>query len=145
MTTSVEREVERRLEEHDVRLTSGRLRLIRELANSDGPRSAAELHTDVEYEVPLSSLYRTLTVLEQTGVLTPHYSSQGITRYELAEWLRGHHHHFICVDCGAVEDVSLPKPMEARVQALVNEIGSLATFHARDHALEIEGLCERCA
>lgn len=144
MTTSVEREVERRLGEHDVRLTTGRLHLIRELARSDGPRSAAELHSQIHHEVPLSSLYRTLTVLEQVGVLTPHYSSQGITRYELAEWLRGHHHHFICVDCGAVEDVALPQALEARVQALVDEVGSLATFHARDHALEIEGLCARC-
>lgn len=145
MTTTLEREVERRLAECDTRLTRGRLRLIRQLAQSDGPRSAAELHADIGNEVPQSSLYRSLAVLEETGVVTPHYSSRGIARYELAEWLKGHHHHLVCIQCGAVEDLTLSESMEASIQELVDEIGSIAAFRPHNHALEVEGLCRKCA
>ena len=78
-------------------------------------------------------------------MLVPHFRMKGVTRYELADWLQGHHHHLICVDCGSVEDVSLPPEYEERVQALVDDIGVHASFAPIDHTLEIEGRCSRCA
>ncbi len=140
--TTLDREVEQRLRERDVRYTQGRRAVVATLAAADGPRSAAEMHGA---GVPLSSLYRTLAVLETAGVVVPHFAAGGVTRYELAEWLTGHHHHLICVDCGAVEDVSIPQPFEAQVRRLVDDIAADASFTALDHALEIEGRCARCA
>lgn len=144
-TTSLDREIEKRLGDRDVRYTSGRRLVISALAGSDGPKSAAQLHAEIGSTVPLSSLYRTLAVLEEAGVLVPHFGAMGITRYELAEWLQGHHHHLICIDCGNVEDVALPGPYEAKVSAIVDDVGSMASFTPLDHALEIEGRCSRCA
>lgn len=118
--------------------------MVAALAASDGPRSAAELHDEIGQKVPLSSLYRSLSVLEESGVLVPHFGMKGITRYELADWLQGHHHHLICVECGAVDDVSLPKEHEERVRVLVDDIGNLVSFMPIDHVLEIEGKCSRC-
>lgn len=141
----VHRAVADRLREHDVRYTSGRRAVVDALAGVDGPRSAAELTTDLGDAVPLSSLYRTLAVLEEAGVAVPHFGTKGVTRYELAEWLLGHHHHLVCIACGAVEDVDVPEPVEAQVEDLVSAIGSSAGFRPTGHALEIEGRCERCA
>lgn len=145
MTTSLDRKVEARLKDHEVRYTKGRRRVVQALAIADGPRSASELSSTIGPHVPLSSLYRTLAVLEDARVIAPHYSVKGLTRYELAEWLAGHHHHLVCIDCGAVEDITIPERLEGHVEAVVTEIGSIASFRATNHALEVEGLCVSCA
>lgn len=145
MTTPMDREVEGRLSDHDVRYTKGRRAVVETLAGSEGPRSAAELHADMERGMPLSSLYRSLAVLEQAGVVSPHYSTKGVTRYELAEWLTGHHHHLVCVSCGVVEDIDLPKALEEDLRGIVKKVGARASFRPTDHALEVDGFCARCA
>lgn len=143
-TTSLDREVEGRLRSHEIRYTRGRREVVTTLAGSDGPMSAAELNRRLRSTVPLSSLYRSLSVLEEAGVLVHHFSAGGVTRYELAEWLQGHHHHLICVSCGKVEDLQLPASFEEQVQQLVDKIGVSASFTPSDHALEIEGRCLEC-
>ena len=143
--TGLDRDVEARLRDHGVRYTRGRRTVVAALARADGPRSAAELHQDIGPTVPVSSLYRSLAVLEETGVVVPHFGAKALTRYELAEWLAGHHHHLICVDCGAVEDIAIPPPFETQVRGLVEEIGAIVSFTPLNHALEIEGRCARCA
>lgn len=119
--------------------------MVSTLAESDGPRSAAELSTQIGASVPLSSLYRTLAVLESAEVVTPHFATKGLARYELAEWLTGHHHHLVCIECGTVEDIEVPPHYEAQVTALVDDIAATSSFLATNHALEIEGTCEQCS
>lgn len=143
--SSLDREVEQRLSGHRVRYTQGRRRVVAALAGSDGPMSAAELHGAVAGALPLSSIYRSLAVLEDAGVLAPHHGARGLTRYELAEWLKGHHHHLVCIDCGAVEDVTVARRYEDQVDRVVKEISSGVSFTPFNHALEIEGRCSRCA
>lgn len=143
--TTLDRQIERKLAESAVRYTKGRRAVIRALAAADGPRSAAELSKTIGEAVPLSSLYRTLAVLEAAGVLSPHYSSPGLTRYELAEWLTGHHHHLVCVYCGQVQDLPASPSLEDRLQEIVSGVASAASFSEVNHALEIEGRCARCA
>lgn len=144
-TKSLDREIERRLTDRGIRYTKGRRSVVSALAEAEGPRSAAELHTEIGPGVPLSSLYRSLTVLEEAGIVVPHFGAKGVTRFELAEWLQGHHHHLICIDCGAVEDLALPHPFETQVLELVEGIGGIVSFTPMSHALEIEGRCARCA
>jgi len=78
-------------------------------------------------------------------VVVPHFATKGLSRYELAEWLRGHHHHLVCIDCGAVEDVEIPTKVELRLESIVSEVATKSEFQPLDHALEIEGRCSRCA
>lgn len=143
--TALDREVERRLADHDVRYTSGRRGVVTTLADAGGPLSAAEVYDRVGGSVPLSSIYRSLAVLEESGILSPHNSAKGLTRYELAEWLKGHHHHLVCIDCGTVEDVLVTERQEAEVDRLVGELSRTASFTPINHALEIEGRCSRCS
>lgn len=142
---TAERDIEQRLAAHGARYTRGRRTVVTALRGSDGPRSAAELHEHLGSEVPLSSLYRSLAVLEEAGVVVPHLGTKGLTRYELAEWLMGHHHHLVCVDCGSVDDIDVPLSQENKVKELVAQIGALASFRTIGHVLEIEGRCARCA
>lgn len=143
-SAGLDREVELRLRGRDVRYTKGRRAVANALSEANGPMSAAELQEVVGADVPLSSLYRTLTVLEEAEIVIPHFGTRGLTRYELAEWLTGHHHHLVCLGCGAVEDIDMPASHEKEVRAVVARIAALADFAPTSHVLEIEGRCHRC-
>lgn len=147
MTGSVsiqDRRVEDRLAEHGVRYTGGRRLVVAGLERSGGPKSAAEIHHALGGAVPVSSVYRTLAVLEEAGIVEPHHGTRGVTRYEIAEWLAGHHHHLVCVTCGAVEDFELPRDLEGELERLVEQVSDLSAFTATGHSLEVDGRCSRC-
>lgn len=141
----MEQQVRMRLEQRHVRYTKGRQRVIAALSRAVGPRSAAELHNDMGGNMPVSSLYRSLAVMADADVLAPHHGAKAITRYELAEWLMGHHHHLVCVACGGVDDVALPPDLEATLERLVSAVAGSGNFTATGHALEIDRRCTYCA
>lgn len=142
---SAERQIDARLRDHGIRYTRGRRIVTDALAAADGPRSASELFAELGGTIPLSSLYRSLAVLEDAGVVAPHHGTKGLTRYELAEWLSGHHHHVVCVECGGVDDVRLSGPAERELETLVNQVAMAAGLDAAGHSLEIDVRCGGCA
>jgi Fe2+ or Zn2+ uptake regulation protein len=135
--------VRKTLVSRDVRYTSGRKKVIESLRAAPGPRSAAEL-LDETGDVPLSSLYRSLTVLDDAGVLRRQHDADGLARYELAEWLTGHHHHAVCVDCGCVEDIELDQSAEASLDAMLRGLSNSTGWNLTGHSLEVEGVCRSC-
>jgi len=140
----LERQVSSRLAANAVRFTDGRRRVVAALAQADGPRSAAELHASLGTSIPLSSLYRSLSVMVEAGALVRHHGSRGVIRYELAEWLTGHHHHLVCADCGTVDDIELSEDLEATLEEVARRVAKSARFTVAGHTLEIDGLCKTC-
>jgi Fur family ferric uptake transcriptional regulator len=133
-----------RLADSGARYTAGRRRVVHSLAKAGGPLAAADLAGTLDGKVPLSSLYRTLAVLEETGVLAREHGSDAVGRYELAEWLAGHHHHLVCTSCGRFEDVAVQAAMEREIGALVSRLATAAGYHPTSHRLDIEGVCASC-
>lgn len=142
-TAGVDRQIEASLTDRGLRYTPGRRAVVTVLLAADGPLSVAEIQKALHGEVPLSSLYRSCAVLEKAGTLSPH-TARGLTRYELAEWLAGHHHHLVCTECGNIEDFTLPAEMEAAFGTLIGQVAESHGFLAADHMLEISGMCRRC-
>lgn len=132
-----------RLTVHGVRLTPTRRRVLEALLEAPGPMAAADLAGSLD-SVPLSSLYRTLSVLGEAGVVCPHHGPDGLTRYEPAEWLAGHHHHLVCAGCGTITDFELSHREEISLDRLTRVVAERNGFGADGHALEIEGLCSEC-
>lgn len=135
-------QVEERLREHDVRYTHGREAVVEALLRAAGPISAADLHQRLS--VPLSTLYRSLAVLDEAGVLVRQHDPSGVTRYELAEWLAGHHHHLFCARCGRVVDVAPEPGEEAALAEMAGAVAERAGFVPSGHALDVEGVCATC-
>ena len=133
-----------RLEARHLRFTQARRRVLEALDRSSGPQSAADLVTAIQDSVPLSSLYRTLSVLEETGVIERFPDQAGVARFELAEWLSGHHHHIICVVCGATDDIAVPNDLETTVADTASELGRRFGFQVTGHRLDLQGLCAQC-
>jgi len=117
--------------------------VVAALRTVPGPQSAADLHRTVT-DVPLSSLYRSLTVLDDAGVVRRHHDSDGLARYELAEWLGGHHHHMVCVRCGLVEDIQLDADEERALRSVIASLAERSGYQVHDHELELEGECRSC-
>ncbi len=140
----IERLVARHLDERDTRFTAARRLVVRTLSGAAGPMTAAELHEVLRHDVPLSSLYRTLTVLEDGGILHREHDPAGTARYELSEWLAGHHHHLVCTRCSTVVDVSISNDLERQVVQIVGDLAAGHDWTATDHRIDIEGVCPQC-
>jgi Fe2+ or Zn2+ uptake regulation protein len=143
LAQQLDRDVEQRLAARRVRFTRGRRKVLDAVATADGPRTASEIHGTIN-KVPLSSLYRSLAVLVEAGVLAQHHGADETTRYELAEWLTEHHHHLVCVSCGSITDVTASEDQEALVGRLVEAFAGSSNFAVSGHRFEIEGKCATC-
>jgi Fur family ferric uptake transcriptional regulator len=143
--TQLAEQIADRLRSADIRLTRGRREVAEALTRTRGPVSAAEIHLHLVGAVPLSSIYRTLTILADAGVASPHHGRDGVTRYELAEPLQDHHHHLVCVSCGRIDDVEFDPISERSVKGVIATVAADHHFTVTDHSLEIEGRCETCA
>jgi Fur family ferric uptake transcriptional regulator len=140
----LEQAVEQRLSAEGIRFTQGRRSTVQALANMHGPRTVAEIHDRVGDAIPLSSLYRSLAVLKDAGVLSAQHGSDGVVRFELAEWFTGHHHHLICTSCGTVVDITPTAGQEQAMEHLVKDMALEAGFDVSGHRFEIEGTCREC-
>lgn len=119
--------------------------VVETIRDAPGPLTAAELADRIGPSVPVSSLYRTLAVLEDAGVVARHPGADGTSRYEPAEWIAGHHHHVVCVSCGEMRDVELDPDDEAVLRVAASRVAERAGYRSRGHGLEIEGICASCA
>lgn len=136
--------VEKSLRSQGVRYTTNRRALIEALDNTPGPLTVDELHRQTDSRIPFSSIYRDVRVLIDSEVLTLHHGADRSNRFELAEWLSGHHHHLVCVSCMAISDISLGPRTELRLSRLAENAAADTRYRVTGHTLEIEGLCPDC-
>lgn len=144
MTPNLDSQITERLALDGLRFTRGRREVVEALLASDGPMSANELSDVLGDGAPLSSIYRSLAILTDSDILTVHLATKGLARYELSEWLVGHHHHLVCTECGSVEDIHVSASHEERLREVVDAVASVASFIPSSHALEIDGRCAQC-
>ncbi len=142
MVKDMHRTVSGRLGQADYRYTSGRQSLVRILADAGQPLSMPEIL--VAARLPQSSAYRNLTVLENAGVVRRIVTYDDFCRYELAEDLTGHHHHLVCESCGLVEDFTLSRDFEAKLDATLTRTAQGRGLEMVGHRVDVYGLCQSC-
>lgn len=92
-------------------------------------------------ELPLVSratVYRTVKVLIEAGVVCKLANMDGANVYSVSRAGR-HHHHYVCVRCGAVEEFRADA-----VEQMVRFIGADLPGQVVDHRIELYVACERC-
>jgi len=122
------------------RLTPQRLMVLSAIENSDDHISAEEIYAQVvaKYShVNISTVYRTLELLKQLGLVAETDLGGGGIRYHSVE--KGHHHHLVCRECGAVIDVS-----ESVLFPLQATLLQAFKFKSELRHVTIHGLCENC-
>jgi Fur family transcriptional regulator, ferric uptake regulator len=143
MTDDIHASIATRLAQSEGRYTGGRRALVDVLLAAGRPLTAQEI-LDRSPQVRQSSVYRNLAVFEDSGLVHRVSGHDEFTRYELAEEIVGHHHHFACRSCGGVADVELPHDVE---EALTRTLADLATrtgHTVEAHRLDVVGLCHDC-
>jgi Fur family ferric uptake transcriptional regulator len=133
-------EIVKKLTEQGYRLTPQRLMTISAIEKSDGHISAEEIYAQVIAKYPqvnISTVYRTLELLKKLGLVTETDFGEGRVRYHPLG--KGHHHHLVCQECGAVTDLdeAVLAPLE---RVLLREYG----FSADLRHLAIFGRCVKC-
>lgn len=136
----VERTSAEILREQGFRLTPQRLMILNAIMESDTHISAEEIYSKVSAQYPnvnISTVYRTLSLLKEQGLVTETDLGEGRVRYHAAD--KGHHHHLVCQGCGTISDLdeTLLEPLE---RSLLSQYG----FEADIRHLAIFGRCARC-
>ena len=132
-----------RLRAHGQRYTSNRRAIVDALVAGERPLTVPQVLSAGE-ELPQSSSYRNIGLLEGAGVVRRVVSGDDYARYELAEDLTQHHHHFICSVCGAVEDFTLPADLEHEVERALTRAARRRRFLGSHHRLDLLGVCDAC-
>ncbi|MDP9069965.1 MAG: transcriptional repressor [Actinomycetota bacterium] len=143
MASDLHGRVASRLQRVDQRYTAVRRAVVEVLATAARPLTMAEI-LEAGPGLAQSSVYRTLALLEEAGVVHRFPGPAGFARHELAEELTEHHHHLVCVSCGAVEDVAASSRIERTVARAVEEAAAETGFRSHGHRLDLLGLCARC-
>jgi Fe2+ or Zn2+ uptake regulation protein len=131
------------MKQADQRYTPVRRTIVDVMVKSSTPLTIGDL-LDRLTDVPQSSLYRNLAVLEQAGVVERVKTSGDTGRYELSERLAGHHHHLICSKCGAMKDIVVPSTMERRLDESLQAIAKSEGYAMQHHRLDVVGVCKKC-
>lgn len=114
------------------RLTPQRRAVIEAIERTRGVFTIAELQATAT-AVAAATVYRTVEILLGSGSLR---------RLGDASYVRchpGHHHHLVCVSCGAVEETELCAAPPER------ELKKRYGFAAKWHESDVFGTCKRCA
>ncbi len=142
-TTDIDDEVAAMLAKAEQRYTTGRRRLVTALREGGRPLTIGQIG-ELAKDLPQSSVYRNLTILEEVGAVTRIVTSDEFARYELAEHLTGHHHHLICTSCGDVADFELDHATEHTLDAALHKAAKAAGFQVGEHRLDLLGTCTNC-
>ena len=143
MTIDLHETAAARLRQADQRYTRNRREIVSALAATGRPLSIPEL-LEAHRGLPQSSAYRNLALLEEAGVVRRVLGGGEFARYELAEDLTEHHHHFICNHCGSVEDFTLPETVEAEMERALTRVARRSRFTGAYHQLDLVGQCANC-
>lgn len=128
------------LQDKGYRLTPQRMMVVDALHSVDQHISAEEIFAQVKARYPyanISTVYRTLELLKELGLVNEIALGDGRIRYHPAE--KGHHHHLVCQKCGGVID--LP---ESALLPLEDILFRDYRFKADLKHLAVFGLCADC-
>ena len=133
-------EVEQLLKTQGIRLTGPRQLIVRR-AVAYLHFTAEELVKDVraiDPSVARGTVYRTLALLHQAGVVEKHDFRYGAPNYEVT-FAKAHHDHLMCVQCGEIIEFQEP-----RVERIQDEVVKRFGYQLLSHTHKLYGLCRAC-
>lgn len=132
-----------RLRKADQRYTSGRRSIVELLGAAGRPLNIGDI-AQLLPDMARSSAYRHLMDLQIAGVVRRVAANDEFARFELAEDLTEHHHHLLCVTCGAVIDVTPSGSLERAMTKALVELAAAEGFEMHSHRLDGLGICREC-
>jgi len=122
--------------ERGLRITEQRRVIARVLSESMDHPDVEKLHrraTAIDPGISIATVYRTVRLFEEAGILDRHDFGDGRARYEAAP--EAHHDHMIDVESGKVIEFVDPE-----LEALQRQIAERLGFRLVDHRMELYGV-----
>jgi len=110
------------------------------LEDADAPVSAEDIHKNLGkkgMKVNLSTVYRSLELLESYGIVNKTVISEGKALFELTSDV--HTHQIICTKCRKMIPVDV-----CPISNLQQQIEGSTNFKVTGHRIEIFGICSEC-
>ncbi len=130
------------LKENSLKFTKQRELVLKFLYENDEHLTPEDIYMLLKKEYPdinigIATVYRTLTLLEESGIASSiSFGAQG-KKYELG--LKKHHDHLICTECGEIIEF-----FDEIIEERQEEIAKKFNFKMTDHTMKIVGLCKNC-
>jgi Fur family transcriptional regulator, ferric uptake regulator len=134
--------IETALRQHGYKITPQRRTVIDEILRAHEHQTPAAIYEQVKGEnrgIGLVTIYRTLEILEECGLICETHSGHSCRSYLMSK-TSAHHHHLICSDCGKVVDFA-----DCGLTELENRLKKKSGFKISGHLLEFLGQCRQCA
>ena len=128
--------LENKVQESGMRMTEQRRVIARVLAESDDHPDVEEVHrrsVEMDAAISIATVYRTVRLFEEAGILTRHDFGDGRARYEPVS--DGHHDHLIDIQSGQVIEFS-----NEDIERLQAEVAEKLGYRLVDHRLELYGV-----
>jgi len=119
-----------------LRITEQRRIIARVLSESDDHPDVEMLHeraAAIDAKISIATVYRTVRLFEDAGILDRHDFGDGRARYEAAP--EAHHDHLIDVESGKVVEFVDPE-----LEALQKQIAEKLGYRLVDHRMELYGV-----
>jgi len=133
--STIEQHLERLCGQHGMRMTEQRRIIARILTDAQDHPDAEEIFNRaklIDNKISVSTVYRTIRLLEQEGILNKLDFRDGRSRYE--EIKDDHHDHLICIKTGKIIEFH-----DSELEELKNKISLKLGYEMVDHRLEIFG------
>lgn len=117
-------------------MTDQRRTIADVLETSDDHPDVEELYaraTGRDPRISIATVYRTVKLFEEAGILEKHEFGDGRARYEDAE--RDHHDHLIDMNSGEVIEF-----VDSEIEALQERIALKLGYRLKGHRLELYGV-----
>ncbi len=121
--------IERACAQQGLRMTGQRRVIARVVGEADDHPDVEELHRRAalsDSRIALSTVYRTLRLFEDTGIIERHQFRDGRARYERAE--REHHDHLINIETGDVIEFRSQEIEDLQAQ-IARKLGYRLVYH----------------
>ena len=131
----------RYLRDRRLPVTRQRLRVADVIFRSSDHPSAELIARELEREgvgVGTATVYRTLDLLVESGLVREHDFGEGFRRFE-TNTSQSQHEHLICGRCGQVVEF-----VNRHLERMMDMIADEHAFLHRRHRVEIFGLCADC-
>ncbi len=128
--------IERLCEDKGLRMTEQRRVIARVLSEAQDHPNAEELHrraSAIDPRISIATVYRTVRLFEEAGILERHDFRDGRSRYE--EVPEEHHDHLIDLQTGRVVEFR-----DDEIERLQQMIAERLGFKLIDHRLELYGV-----
>jgi Fur family ferric uptake transcriptional regulator len=127
------------IREHGLKSTRQRDEIANWFFQHKGHLSADQIYRDVKEVVPgigFSTVYRTMTLLVEAGLVSERHFGDGEALYEN---VHGHHDHCICTKCGRILEFE-----DDTIEALQRAVAERHGFLLMSHKMELYGVCASC-